>query len=207
MAFYVGDIPAEDLVVEPARNGEALDLSPFDAVEVELFDPTGTLVVSSGFIATLDYEAETVTIEWPGESVFEAPGLYIMALTLTATEGFRERLAPLPLVAQEEDGWQTIDSARAEWITGAPDDDAHLFRLLDAAKDQCIQFAPALNLGQRPPARYADAQLMQARNIFNSMKTDPSITNDGELFILRPYPMDKTVKLLLRPIQGRPAIH
>ena len=70
-----------------------------------------------------------------------------------------------------------------------------------------VTYAPALNDGQYPPLNYRRAQLMQARNLWNAGKVDPSTGDQGEgSFILSPVPLDWTVKQVLRPKQGRKPI-
>jgi hypothetical protein len=96
-------------------------------------------------------------------------------------------------------GWHTVDTARASAPTMLTGDDAYLQDLLDVARIQCEAYAPALAAEETAPANYLLAQVMQARNLLNAQQSDPSSTSDGELFIIRPYPMDNVVKNLLRP--------
>ena len=54
------------------------------------------------------------------------------------------------------------------------------------------------------PDNWVLAQLMQARNLWNAGRT----TGDGEVgpdgFTFRPMPLDKTIRLVIRPIDGKP---
>lgn len=53
-----------------------------------------------------------------------------------------------------------------------------------------------------PPFNYVLAQLQQARNLWNAGR----VTGEGEVgadgFVFRPYPLDKTIKQIIRPISG-----
>jgi hypothetical protein len=102
------------------------------------------------------------------------------------------------------DGWHSLESARAAWVTGAPYEDEILLSLLTAAKAQCLAFAPPLTTAVTDSHRLA--QLMQARNLLNSSKTDPAQSADGDMFVIRPYPLDSWVKQLLRPRKALGAI-
>lgn len=208
MAYYVGDIPSEDIVIEPARDGEPIDLTPFieDDTEVTVRDFAGALV-DADFFVTFDSDGDIplVILEWPGTTVFEAAGLFTLGVTLVGPAA-RERLLPVYMVAQEEDGWHTVDSARMEW-PDAPADDARAFQILELAKQQCLEYAGALEEGQRPPVNYRHGQLMQARNLLNAGMVDPQDGSVGsESFVLRPFPLDWTVKQMLRPHSAIPVV-
>jgi hypothetical protein len=214
MAYYIGDLPAEDIVIEPARgDGEPIDLPPFDEAETEvtLRDFAGDIVVAL-FIPTFEGDAPAVVmLEWPATSPFEAAGLYTLAVTLVGTGGSpRERLAPVYFVVQDDTtGWHTIDSARDEWTVGeATVDDRRLWQLLELAREQVLAFAPALADDDPIPARYRAGQLMQAQNLYNAGAVDPNtgVEGSGDTFALRPYPLDWMVKQVLRPARGVPVV-
>lgn len=203
-AFYVGDVPAEDLVVEPARRGEAIDLDPFDTVSVVFRDPAGETIDSSGFLAEID--GQTVVVEWPDESVLDDPGPYELSLILESSGGFRETVSALRIIVQDPaDGWHTLDTARDEW-GDAPHDDSTLYDLLDVAKDAVTEYAPALGEDALPPNNYRKAQIMQARNVWNSDEVSPSGDVGMEGFTIRPHPLDWAIKQLLRPRRGVPFV-
>lgn len=212
MAYYVGDIPAEDLVIEPARGGETVDLAPFTEADTEVVlrtfegDP-----VEADFLVTFDTgEEDLVILEWPATTVFETPGLYTLTIALvndTPGAEAREQLAPVYLVVQEEDGWHTLDSARVEWADAEGLSDISLFRLLELARQQIIAYAPALADGVAVPSNYKRGQLMQARNLLNAIRVDPASGGVGEdTFVLRPFPLDWTVKQVVRPERAVPRI-
>lgn len=196
MAYYTGDIPSEDVVIEPARNGEAIDLTAFNDVDVELYSPDGELVPSAGFIGEID--GETVVIEWPGDSVFDAPGVFDVRVVLLHTvTGVRETIAPLRYVVQAADGWHTVDSIREE--LNLDGEDVELQKLLDIAKQAVVAYAPPLEEDQRPPTNYVQAQAMQARNVWNSANVDTSGDIGDGTYALRPHPLDWQIKQILRP--------
>lgn len=211
MAYYIGDLPAEDIVIEPARgDGEPIDLTPFDEAETEvtLRDFAGDIVVAL-FIPT--FEEGAVVLEWPATSPFEVAGLYTLAVTLVGTDGSpRERLAPAYFVVQDDTtGWHTVDSARDEWTVGeATVDDRRLYQLLELAREQVVAFAPALDEDAPVPASYKAGQLMQAQNLYNAGVVDPGTGTEGsgDTFALRPYPLDWMVQQVLRPKRGTPVV-
>lgn len=102
--------------------------------------------------------------------------------------------------------WHTLDSAIGEWIDAPQDWGNTLETLLDAARVQCEAFAPALVDGADVPVNYRLAQLMQARALWQSTKANPQ----GELgeggFAVQVFPMDWTVRALLRPRRGVPVV-
>lgn len=113
-------------------------------------------------------------------------------------------------VEETASAWYLIDQARADW-PGAPEDDARLHDLLEVARGQVLAYAPALvdaeGLPLPVPLRYQQAQLMQARNIWNAYQTDPNANTYGpEGFSVTVYPMDWSVKQMLRPKRAVPRV-
>lgn len=209
MAYYVGDIPAEPVIVEPTRGGDPIDLDGFTAAETEttLIGPDGE-VVDADFAVTFDDETASLVIDWPGSSPFGDPGLYTLRLTLVGT-GVRERLAPVYFVAQDDStGWYTVDTAREDWALGeATTSDARLHQLLELAKQQVLAFAPALAEDAAIPVHYRAAQLAQAQNLYNAGVVDPATGDAGtDGFALRPYPLDWMIQQMLRPKHGTPVV-
>lgn len=99
--------------------------------------------------------------------------------------------------------WHTIESARDQWVD-APLDDEQLEELLDVAKDAVLAYAPSdedidPDDPDEIPTRYRVAQLMQARNVWNSSAASPTGDFDGAGYGLTTFPLDWQVKQILRP--------
>jgi hypothetical protein len=78
-------------------------------------------------------------------------------------------------------------------------DDPVLNLYLDAAREACEAFAPALAEGQEMPASWQLAQVMQARNVWNAGNASAGGDFDGSSYGLSTHPLDWQVKQLLRP--------
>lgn len=106
----------------------------------------------------------------------------------------------------------------ASWLTAAdtelptlwpdvPMDDDATNLYLDAAKDACLAYAPALPAGVTEiPAGWRLAQAMQARNIYNAAKAAPGGDMDGSSYGISTFPLDWQVQQLLRPRRAMGAI-
>lgn len=101
--------------------------------------------------------------------------------------------------------WLTLEEVRDAWID-APLDDSDLTRLLEAAQAECEAFMPAQAEDFVPESRHEQALLLQARALWRSIKagTGDAIGPDGFQVVV--FPLDWTVKQLLRPKPGRPVI-
>lgn len=120
--------------------------------------------------------------------------------------------------------WHDETSARDQWPDAPVDEDdgdTQLIELLEVAKSAVLAYAPALDPealvlvdgiyveagDEYVPESYRVAQLMQARNIWNSSKASPdSGTFDGGSYGLSSFPLDWQVRQILRPKRGRPVI-
>jgi hypothetical protein len=119
--------------------------------------------------------------------------------------------------------WHTVESARDEWVDAPFDEDGGddiLTSLLLVAKNAVRAYAPTEGDGYTidedgyivpgdptdVPDNYRMGQLMQARNIWNSSKAQPSGEFDNGSYGLSSFPLDWQVRQLLRPKQGRPVI-
>ena len=108
--------------------------------------------------------------------------------------------------------WYTVEEAREEWvdapISDGVDEDALLTQLLAVAQDAVIAYAPAVEEALTDiPVGYRHAQLMQARNVWNSGKVSTSGDFDGGTYGLSAgFPLDWQVRQLIRPKTGRPWI-
>lgn len=85
------------------------------------------------------------------------------------------------------------------WDGHADLSDAALVMVLDAARTQCQEFAPALANPDEPPAHYVVAQVLQARALTRAgfVGSNDQVGGFGETVTV--YPMDWQVKALLRP--------
>lgn len=203
--FWIGDVPADVATINVYENDEPADLSTFTGAHGALIAPDGTSTELTCTIVGSD-----VQVSFGDTSLFTIEGVYTLTVALTSDTAW-QNLPPESIIAQAVNGWVSIGRARELWAD-APDDDEQLFELLDAARTACIDYAPALPVDDTGavvlplPAGYRNAQLMQARNTWNAAKTDPSVTGDGDMFVIRPYPLDNFIKQLLRPRRGVPVV-
>ncbi|MDJ0336435.1 hypothetical protein QMG83_14505 [Salinibacterium sp. G-O1] len=96
-----------------------------------------------------------------------------------------------------------FEELRDAW-PDAPEDYQTCGRLLEAAYIQCSEFAPAFEGAL--PETYRLALIMQTRALWQSTVSD---TQDGMGeggFHVTVFPMDWTVKALLRPKRGVPVV-
>lgn len=210
-AYFVGDVPAEDLVIEPARGGVAIDLAQFTSVEIVFRAPDGEVIESSGFLATID--GETIVIEWPSETVLEESGVYQLTPIIEGATDQRETLAPVRIVV-EEDGspWYTLELARQDW-EGAPEPtdfngagDYVLWELLEVAREEVEAFGTTVAEDAAVPRRFRKAQLMHARTLWNAGTSDTSGQVGIEGFVVTPKSLEKDTREVIRPRTGRPAM-
>jgi hypothetical protein len=109
--------------------------------------------------------------------------------------------------------WHTVETARDEW-PDAPTDygdggDDSLGSLLAVAKEAVIAYAPAVEEALTDiPDGYRLAQLMQARNVWNStvVSANRGEFDSGQYGLTASYPLDWQVRQLIRPKQGRPRV-
>lgn len=187
-SFRVGDVPGT-IAVEIESDGTPVSLSAVTAVTADL----------SGAAVTATVVGDTVEVVLPS---LTGSGVSYLTLTLTAGSTVVQ-VDPAAIVVEETDGWHSLATARAEW-RDAPSLDVQLHTVLEVAKAQCLAYGPevvdAVGNAVPVPFTWRQAQLMQARNVWNSAKTDPSSGGiGGEDFVIRPYPMDQTIRYILRP--------
>jgi hypothetical protein len=199
----VGDIPLGDTTFTVNDDeGNDVELVGIVGAQASVYSPAGLDLTDS---LPVSHTTTDLTVTWPETSFLATPGLYSLRVTLDSATG-SVQLAPLTFVVEARDGWHTLASARNDW-KDAPAQDGQLYGLLAVAREQCEEYAPALAVGTEVPSRFRLAQLMQARNLWNSTKTDPSTGGYGaEGFVIRPYPMDGVVKNILRPKRAVPVI-
>lgn len=116
--------------------------------------------------------------------------------------------------------WYSVDTApeQERFLAAWGNNDAPIENLetcamlLEVARDQVIAYGPApapLVEGEPvpdPPVRFVYAQLMQAKNLHNA----GTVTSSGDLgeggFTFTPRPLDKTIRQIIRPVNGRPHV-
>lgn len=192
-SYYRTDAPSS---VELELEG-GTDLTGATGVTASLVPPDGTDEVT--LAGTLDGTTATIVF---GGHVLEQKGMYRLTVTI-ATPSQSITAAPAWIVVEDSDGWVTLDLARQEWAQ-APDSDALLFSLLDAAHTAVVAFAPAMD-GPVPPA-YRRAQLMQARAVWTASSATTGERVGDEEYSVTVWPLDWNVKQLLRPKHGVPVI-
>ncbi len=99
--------------------------------------------------------------------------------------------------------WATPEDARRFWTDAVDMEDEDLTMLLEAAHAQCAAYAPTLAEGETPSDSWVYAEVLQARALGRSAVAgrDDQLGPDG--FQVTVFPMDWTVKKLLRPDKGR----
>lgn len=105
------------------------------------------------------------------------------------------------------DGWITdpADPRLAVLWAGSEDYTAEELGFpLYVAQLQCARFAPALAEDATVPENYVAAQVLQTRALVAAGHTGPGDQSGSYAETVTVYPMDWTVKALLRPRRGRP---
>ncbi|HWL59294.1 MAG TPA: hypothetical protein VNQ48_00215 [Microbacteriaceae bacterium] len=108
--------------------------------------------------------------------------------------------------------WYTADSEEAQerllgaWGDAPLDDLESCEMLLDVAKEQVLAYGPELSDGEPTPARFVLAQLKQAENLWNAGR----VSSDGNVgdgaWSYTPRPLDKTIRGIIRPVDGKPHV-
>lgn len=101
--------------------------------------------------------------------------------------------------------YATIDQVRDRW-PDAPLDDVLLTSMLDAAHDQIVAYAPALDAGATVPAGYVEAEVLQVRAIGAAQLRTDDVLGFGDGFAVRVRPLGEDVKALLRPRRAVPGL-
>lgn len=105
------------------------------------------------------------------------------------------RYVPVPF------GWHDLDSARVQWVDAMHLEDEQLLEVLTAAQVLCEAYMPE---GAPVSANIRQAHLLQARDIWNAIKTDGDGGVGPDGFNIPVYSMSRVVKGLLRPKRGVP---
>lgn len=192
-SIWVGDIPPSpmrwDFIDE---NSDPVAIGEFDQWEVIVKAPDGTILGEQSGEPTGNH----LELTFGAPSLATVPGIY--EIVFKFFNGGLLTAEPFRFVVQAEDGWLDLQTARAQWAD-APYDDIFLHQILDTAKFQCIAYAPAIPEGKQPPINYVQAQLMQARAIYQSVIANQNDNVGIEGFAVRVFPLDFTIRAMLRP--------
>lgn len=200
-SIWVGDIPVSpmrwDFVDE---NGDPVAIGEFETWQVDLYDPEHDI------IGTMSGEPQGNHLELTfGEpSLAVEAGVYMLQFRFE--NGGIITAEPYEFLVQEFTGWLTLELARAQWAD-APMDDILLWQILESAKTQCLDYAPALQPGAGIPLNYVQAQLMQARALYQSVIANQNDNIGIEGFAVRVFPLDFTIRALLRPKRAISAMY
>jgi hypothetical protein len=194
-SLWVGDVPQSptraDFIDEV---GNPVQISGFDSWEAYMLSPEAEVL---GSLSGEDH-GNHLEFTWEETTLLEIPGIYKIIVTFFDPLGVEVQCEPFQFVVQEIDGWLTLEQTRSQW-SDAPLDDVFLRQILDTAKAQCVAYAPALALGAQVPVTYVQAQLLQARAIFQSVIANQQDSVGVEGFQVRVFPLDFTIRAMLRP--------
>lgn len=194
-SLWVGDVPLSptraDFVDE---TGTPVQVSEYASWSAYMLSPVGEEL---GELSGSEH-GNHLDFTWPLTTILEIPGIHTIVVSFFDALGVEVQCEPFKFVVQAIDGWLTLEQARSQWAD-APLDDVFLFQLLDTAKEQCVAYAPALLLGSPVPIRYVQAQLTQARALYQSTIANQADNVGIEGFAVRVFPLDFTIRAMLRP--------
>lgn len=78
--------------------------------------------------------------------------------------------------------------------------------ILETAQEQVIEYGPELAEGAETPKRWVYAQLKQAENLWNAGRVSGNGEGGVDQFTFTPRPLDKTIKSIIRPVDGKPHV-
>lgn len=108
--------------------------------------------------------------------------------------------------------WYSVDTAGEQNRLVAAWPDAPIENLevcgllLEAAEDQVLAYAPVLAEGATIPNRWVAAQLQQAKNLWDAGRVSTGGDAGVDGFSFTPRPLDKTIRQLIRPVDGKPHV-
>ncbi len=197
--YWVDDAPANGVQVEFLDDSGQITEPPAGTLTATLVGPQSAPDLTP-LTVIRDPDSDTITIEWTGFTTFDAAGVWSIIIREQS-----QRIGALRLVVQAEDGWLSLEDARQDWAD-APTSDATTYRILESAKVSCINYAPKSKLIDGVPGHFVQAQLMQARAVWQATKTGDEDQLGADGLTVRVYPLDLNVKAQLRPKRGTPAI-
>jgi hypothetical protein len=114
-----------------------------------------------------------------------------------------------------EDQPEEVQRLLAAWPEAPVENLEVLGMILGTARDQVLSYAPASApptvvdgyiVASPTPDRYVLAQLRQAQSIWDAgrVNTNGDIGDGG--YVFTPRPMDKTIKAIIRPADGKPHV-
>ncbi len=194
-ALWIGDVPVSptraDFVDEA---GNTVQISGYASWTAMMYGPTNTLLGT----LTGSGHGQHLEFTWPEETILTAEGIHTIIIKFFDTDGVVIQCEPWKFVVQKRASWLSLEQARAQWAD-APLDDIFLYQILDSAKTQCIEYAPALATNAVIPLNYLQAQVMQARALYQSVIANQNDQVGIEGFAVRVFPLDFTIRALLRP--------
>lgn len=194
-ALWIGDVPVSptraDFVDEA---GNPVPVGEYASWTAVMYGPTNTLL---GSLAGSDH-GNHLDFTWPDETILTAEGIHTIVIKFFDAEGVTVQCEPWKFVVQKRASWLSLEQARGQWAD-APLDDVFLYQILDSAKTQCIEYAPALASNAVIPTNYLQAQVMQARALYQSVIANQNDNVGIEGFAVRVFPLDFTIRALLRP--------
>lgn len=189
--IWVNDIP-----VSPMRwdfideTGNPVAIGDFDTWSVKLYNPAHEVIGTMNGVP----QGNHLSLTFGAPSLATVAGVY--SLQFIFVDGGTITAEPYEFLVQESTGWLTLEAARSQWAD-APVDDIFLWQILESAKNACISYAPSFTDGV--PLHYVQAQLMQARAIYQSVIANQQDNIGVDGFQVRVFPLDFTIRALLRP--------
>lgn len=194
-SMWTGDVPLGETRADfYDETGNVVQISEYSSWSAEMFDPEG---ISAGELSGSE-QGNHLLFPWPETSILLIPGVYRIEIKFYDLLGVEVTCEPFRFVVQEADGWLTLDQARQRWAD-APQNDVALYELLDTARIQCVEYAPAIPIGAVISTAYRHAQYLQARALYMASITNQADAVGVEGFTVRSYPLDWNIRALLRP--------
>lgn len=200
--IWVGDVPESPMRWDFFDEfGNPVQIGDWDYWKGTLYSPAG---VSLGVLTGSEH-GQHLDVTFTGPSLATVAGVYSMVFQFWNVANAPVTAVPFEFAVEARDGWLSIYEARNLWAD-APVNDVQLFRLLDAAKTQCIAYAPTLGLTDVVPVNYRQAQLMQVRALYMSFISNQNDSVGVDGYQVRTFPLDWNIKALLRPKVGKPVL-
>ena len=106
-------------------------------------------------------------------------------------------------------GWVDTDSEELGelWPDSGQLGEETLARLLTAAYEQCLAYAPTLPDLDPIPEGWPVAQIYQADELWSASRREGDVIGFSDTTVIRVRPLGNTVKSLLRPRPAVPRLH